>query len=187
MSARHIISTCWIVFFLYWLISAWWVKAPAKRQSWIKNMANRVPIALGYYLLLFNDVREPLPRVLKSGTAFTRLLGAVICIFGLIGAIWSRNTLAGNWSSDVQFKQGHELVARGPYRLVRHPIYTSLLLMSLGTAIAANRLGAIAGLFCVFAGVWIKLRQEEKLLMQHFPEEYPAYKARVKALVPFVF
>ncbi len=187
MSARHIIAACWIIFFLYWLMNAWSVKAAAKRQSWIKNLAHRAPIALGYYLLLFNNAREPLPGVLLSGTASARLLGVVICISGLIGAIWSRNTLAGNWSSNVEFKQGHELVARGPYRFVRHPIYTSLLLMSLGTAIAAIRPGAIAGLVCVFAGAWIKLRQEEKLLMQHFPEEYPAYKARVKALVPFVF
>jgi protein-S-isoprenylcysteine O-methyltransferase Ste14 len=59
--------------------------------------------------------------------------------------------------------------------------------MGLGTAIAANRLGALAGLLSLFAGVWIKLRQEEKLLLQHFPDDYPAYKARVKALVPFIF
>ncbi len=187
MRFGSIISTCWIVFFVYWVIHAWTVKAAAKRQSWLKNMAHRAPIGLGYLLLLVSDLPKPLSNALISESVFTRSLGAVICISGLFGAIWSRNTLAGNWSSNVEFKQGHELVERGPYRFVRHPIYTSLLMMSLGTMIAANRVGALAGLVCVFAGVWIKLRQEEKLLLQHFPDDYPAYKERVKALVPFVF
>jgi protein-S-isoprenylcysteine O-methyltransferase Ste14 len=78
-------------------------------------------------------------------------------------------------------------VERGPYRFVRHPIYTSHLLMGLGTAIASGLLVAFAGLVFFFIGFWIKLKQEEGLLLRHFPDEYPAYKARVKALVPFVF
>jgi protein-S-isoprenylcysteine O-methyltransferase Ste14 len=78
-------------------------------------------------------------------------------------------------------------VERGPYRFVRHPIYTSHLLMGLGTAIASGLLVAFAGLLLFIIGFWIKLKQEEGLLLRHFPDEYPAYKARVKALVPFVF
>jgi protein-S-isoprenylcysteine O-methyltransferase Ste14 len=182
-----IVPCCWIVFLLYWVASASSVKAAAKRQSWIKSLTHRVPVGLSYWLLLVPDLPGPLPVAVIPDAALVRPLGVAICVCGLLGAIWSRRTLAGNWSSDVQFKQEHELVSRGPYRFVRHPIYTSLLLMGLGTAIAANRLGALAGLLSLFAGVWIKLRQEEKLLLQHFPDDYPAYKARVKALVPFIF
>jgi len=106
---------------------------------------------------------------------------------GLFAAIWSRKTLGSDWSRDVELKEGHQLVERGPYRFVRHPIYTSHLLMGLGTAIASGLLLAFAGLLSFFVGFWIKLKQEERLLLTHFPNEYPAYKARVKALVPFVF
>jgi protein-S-isoprenylcysteine O-methyltransferase Ste14 len=70
---------------------------------------------------------------------------------------------------------------------VRHPIYTSHLLMGLGTAVASGLLPAFVGFLLFFIGFWIKLKQEEDLLLSHFPEEYPAYKARVKALLPFVF
>jgi protein-S-isoprenylcysteine O-methyltransferase Ste14 len=70
---------------------------------------------------------------------------------------------------------------------VRHPIYTSHLLMGLGTAVASGLLLAFVGLLLFFIGFWIKLKQEESLLLSHFPDEYPAYKARVKALLPFVF
>ena len=86
----------------------------------------------------------------------------------------------------MTFKQDHEWIERGPYRFARHPIYTGMLLLCVGTALARGRLGAWVGvgLFCV--GLWIKLRQEEALMLRHFPDEYPGYRKRVKALVPFV-
>jgi len=74
----------------------------------------------------------------------------------------------------------------GPYRLVRHPIYTGLLLMCLGTAVDIGRVRGWLGLGLVFIGFWVKLRQEEKLLLRHFPDTYPAYRKEVKALIPFV-
>ena len=84
-------------------------------------------------------------------------------------------------------KQGHELVDRGPYRFVRHPIYSAILLMGVGTAVAFGRLGCWIGILPLFWGFWLKLRQEEALMTRQFPAEYPAYMKRVKALVPFVF
>jgi len=119
-------------------------------------------------------------------TAILPIFGVAICWCGLVSAVWSRRVLADNWSSLVVFKANHELVQRGPYRFVRHPIYSSILVMVLGTALVANRVAALPALVFYFAGFWIKLKQEEKLLRRHFPSEYPAYQARVKALVPFV-
>jgi hypothetical protein len=92
----------------------------------------------------------------------------------------------GNWSATVTFKQGHELVQAGPYRFVRHPIYTGILLMILSSAIVQGRLQSWLGFLIMCAGFWIKLKQEESLMLRHFPDEYPAYRARVKALVPFL-
>jgi len=98
-----------------------------------------------------------------------------------------RKVLGTEWSRDVELKQGHKLVESGPYRFVRHPIYTGHLLMGLGTAVASGLLVAFVGLASFAAGFWIKLNQEERLLRRGFPDEYPAYKARVKALIPYVF
>src|SRR5271165_6468925 len=109
------------------------------------------------------------------------------CVLGLLVAIWSRKVLGAEWSRDVELKQGHKLVERGPYRLMRHPIYTGHLLMGLGTAIASGSLVAFAGLASFVGGFWIKLNQEERLLLRGFPDEYPAYKERVKALIPYLF
>jgi protein-S-isoprenylcysteine O-methyltransferase Ste14 len=180
-----LIAACWIALVLYWNISARTIKPAAERQSWIGRLA-RVPVWLGYILLCVAWA-HPYGMVLLARKDVSESLGVVICALGLFFSIWSRKTLGDDWSRDVEFKQGHNFVERGPYHFVRHPIYTGHLLMGLGTAIASGLLIAFAGILCFFIGFWIKLHQEENLLLTHFPDEYPAYKARVKALIPFVF
>lgn len=118
--------------------------------------------------------------------AWARRIGDVVCVLGVVVAVWARRTLAGNWSSDVTFKKDHELIRRGPYRFVRHPIYTGILMMCLGTAIEIARLRAWLAVPLMAIAFWIKLKQEERLMLQHFPDEYRAYRKEVKALVPFV-
>jgi protein-S-isoprenylcysteine O-methyltransferase Ste14 len=86
----------------------------------------------------------------------------------------------------VTFKQDHELVKTGPYRFGRHPIYTGLLVMCLGSGIEIGRVRCLLSLVMVGIGFWIKLKQEEALMLRHFPNEYPAYQKEVKALIPFV-
>ena len=121
---------------------------------------------------------------------FTVKMGIVcdlICFLGLTICVWARHTIAGNWSSNVTFKENHELIQKGPYRYVRHPIYTGILLMLSSLAPVFGTLNAYLSILVFFALYWYKLRQEETLLTQHFPNEYPEYKSRVKALIPFIF
>ena len=181
--SSSVIVGCWITFLAYWFISAQRAKVTAKRQSLLSALAHRIPVGLGWFLLVYQGLPPPMNRVLTPRTDWAQVTGAVVCVFGLFVTIWARKTLAGNWSSDVTFKQDHELVKAGPYRFVRHPIYTGLLVMCLGSAIETGRLRCIV---VVGIGFWIKLKQEESLLLQHFPDKYPAYQKQVKALVPFV-
>jgi protein-S-isoprenylcysteine O-methyltransferase Ste14 len=141
---------------------------------------------VGGCLLWFPSLPNPLGLALIPRTDLWRAAGAAVCVFGLFVAIWSRRTLAGNWSCNVDFKQGHELIQTGPYRFARHPIYTGILLLCLGTAMARGRLQCGVGFLFLCAGFWIKIKQEESLLLRHFPDTYPSYLSRVKALVPFV-
>lgn len=184
--SNHIILACWIMFLVYWLVSAWRVKAIAETQSLLSALAHRIPVGLGFWLLVSPRLPPPMNLVVIPRTDFWRVIGAVICVYGLWVTIWARRTLAGNWSSDVTFKQGHELVRTGPYRFVRHPIYTGLLVMCLGTALEVGQLRCWLSILVAGFGFWIKLSQEERLLLRHFPNEYPAYQKQVKALVPFV-
>lgn len=186
MSPYFIIAT-WVAFYVYWVINAWSVKATAERQSLATTLPNRL-LALGGGILLFwYTPPHPLETRIIPRALAPWLAGFSLCLLGVALAIWSRKTLGRNWSSLVVLKQEHELVERGPYRLMRHPIYSAILLMCLGTAVAFGRLACWIGLPMLFWGFWLKLRQEERLLTRHFPADYPAYMRRVKALVPYVF
>ncbi|HEV2327575.1 MAG TPA: isoprenylcysteine carboxylmethyltransferase family protein [Verrucomicrobiae bacterium] len=180
-----IILGCWAAFLLYWLVSAFAVKATAERKSFASSLPYRIPLILGVFIVAKIYMPYPWNVPLTPQTFLTPWIGAATCVIGLGITIWSRWTLAGYWSSDVRFKQGHELVKTGPYRFVRHPIYTGILVMCLAPAIQFGRLHHWLGTLIIGIGLWIKLKQEETVMLQHFPE-YSEYQKRVKALVPFV-
>ena len=181
-----IIIGCWIIFLAYWVISALRQKAVAERQSPWSALAHRIPLGCSYVLLVAWYLPPPMNLSVTPHADWARAAGALVCVLGLFVTLWARWTLAGNWSSDVTYKQGHELIRTGPYRFVRHPIYTGLLIMCLGTAIEIGELRGWLALPLMAAAFWIKLKQEERLLLRHFPDEYPAYCKQVKALVPFL-
>src|SRR5262245_36692942 len=132
--ARYILIGCWVVFWIYW-ISAWVkVKPTRERQSVASRMVVALLQAIGVFLIVSPDGQRVLPN-----TALTALIASIVSIVGLAVCLWARWTLAGNWSANVTFKEGHELIQRGPYRFVRHPIYTGFLTMLLADAIAYGR------------------------------------------------
>ena len=112
-------------------------------------------------------------------------LGILITALGLGIAVIARLYLGSNWSARVEIKEDHALIRTGPYRYVRHPIYSGILLALLGSAIALNRWRALLGLALMFAGLWLKARHEEKRLRQVLPD-YAAYASQTAALIPFL-
>ncbi len=181
-----IIPICWLIFLVFWLISSFFVKAIAERKSFASSLPYRIPLIIGAVVLWhIRWGRGPMNLSLTPCTMVTLWAGAVISVAGLFITLWARVTLGSNWSSEVRFKQGHELIKTGPYRFVRHPIYTGILLMCLAIAIAYGRLHHWLGVCIIVIGLWIKLKQEEEVMRQHFPD-YPDYCKHVKALVPFI-
>jgi len=179
-----LILACWVSVGLYWNVSARSVKPSVEKQGFVDRLA-RMPVWLGFVLFILAWT-YPVGTLVMQRTVLSDSVAVAICALGSFLAIWSRKTLGAEWSRDVELKQGHKLVERGPYSLVRHPIYTAHLLLGLGTAMGSGRLFAFAGLASFVVGFWIKLKQEERLLLRSFPDEYPAYQARVKALIPYV-
>jgi protein-S-isoprenylcysteine O-methyltransferase Ste14 len=184
MLAGILILACWILLEVFWNISAHSIKCAAEQQNFASRLA-RMPVWLGFVLFIAAWVHPFGPVVIRRDV-FSDSVAVAICALGLFVAIWSRKVLGAEWSRDVELKQAHKLVEHGPYRFMRHPIYTGHLLMGLGTAVAAGLLVAFVGLASFVVGFWIKLSQEERLLLRGLPDEYPAYKARVKALIPYV-
>ncbi len=183
---NSVILACWLIFLAIWLAAAAQTKSTAEPACWRDQLSYRLPFAVTIVLLLASSRIPVLAIQIVSSTPATHFLAASFCVIGLVFAIWARAALGSNWSSAVTFKQSHELITGGPYRFVRHPIYTGVLLMLLGSALMQARLGSIAGLAFGVAGMWLKLQREETLLLAHFRSEYTAYRARTKALIPFV-
>jgi protein-S-isoprenylcysteine O-methyltransferase Ste14 len=181
MLYRMLVFACWFGLSIYWKLSARKAK-PAVQTQVVKSRLARFPVWLGFLLLTVAGV-GPLRGANSAAAAW---LGVMLCASGMVFAIWSRHTLGDDWSQDVELKQGHRLVLRGPYSLVRHPIYTAHLLIALGSAITFDSWLGYAAVASFFIGFRVKLVQEEELLMRSFPDKYPQYRMRVKALVPWV-
>lgn len=178
-----IVAACWAVFVVTWLIAALFVKRTVERRwGW-----GRLLILLAFlgYWTARSSRSYGVPRI-WAPTPSSEWLGATVVLLGLVVTIWARLTLGSNWSGAVAFKQDHELIERGPYRYVRHPIYTGLLLMALGTAVLQARIASFVFFAILLVGLWFKLRAEEELLTRHFPEAYARYRERVRGLIPFV-
>lgn len=114
------------------------------------------------------------------------MIGISISVIGAIIACTSRYSLGRNWSLSVQRKENHQLIQTGIYKIVRHPIYTGLLLLFIGNAIIVGDYRAILAVLIVFISFWLKLKKEEKLLTETFGTEYKEYKNRTKALIPYL-
>jgi protein-S-isoprenylcysteine O-methyltransferase Ste14 len=113
--------------------------------------------------------------------------GLTLEMAGAVFAVWARLALGGNWSGRPSLMAGHELITSGPYAVARHPIYTGLILAVAGTALAIGEWRCLLSVFVIFLAFLMKIDEEERLMMQAFPETYPGYRQRVKALIPGVF
>ncbi len=122
----------------------------------------------------------------NTGIFLTWMVGTALVLLGLAFTVWARVHLGRNWSGIVTVKQGHELIRSGPYRWVRHPIYTGLLLAFMGSAIALGQWRGVLAMLIVFAALWRKLRLEERWMIETFGAAYTAYRNEVAALIPFV-
>jgi protein-S-isoprenylcysteine O-methyltransferase Ste14 len=114
------------------------------------------------------------------------IIGVILCAAGMGFLVWARQTLGGNWSQTVAVKVCKELVTSGPYRFVRHPIYAGCLLACIGSAIACG--GAWIFLLILLGSLFLwRVGAEDRLMEKQFPKEYPEYKKRTKAMIPYIW
>lgn len=175
---------CWGAFALVWLIAAGFTKPTLRATSVATRVASMVTLLVGFYLVIGDGPRAWLSTRWLPATLPMELLGVGLTILGCSFAIWARLTLGKNWSGRPTVKAEHELVMSGPYALARHPIYTGILLATLGTSLADSQWQRMVGVVLVALALLMKIRQEERLMIRAFPKSYPPYQRRVKALIP---
>jgi len=171
----------WAAFWLYWIAAAFRTKRG--RVPWSREVMIRVVIA-GLVVVL---IRVGAFRNHSLTTQPGRHgLGLALLGVGLGCAVWARRHIGRNWGTPMTRKEDPDLVMSGPYRLIRHPIYSGILLAGVGTAVGLNWQWLIAvGLAAIY--FVYSATVEERYMAERFPHTYPAYKHSTKMLVPFVF
>jgi protein-S-isoprenylcysteine O-methyltransferase Ste14 len=185
--ARLAIAALWIIWVIGWIAAARDVKRTRWREPPRTRALHAIPIVLCAALLMAPRWLPPVftARFAPAGLALP-LFDTAIVALGLGFAGWARWHIGRNWSGWVTLKDDHALVCTGPYGIVRHPIYTGLLLALAGTALAIGEWRGILAFALAALGFILKLRIEEARMRETFPE-YERYRRRVAALIPFVF
>jgi protein-S-isoprenylcysteine O-methyltransferase Ste14 len=189
--ARHFFSPSvaingfWLIFIAYWLVSAFKRKRTKSRESMLQRLSYILPLWVMWMLLFRESVTFPwlnirfvpdAPAVAWIGTALTAAGIAIAC--------WARYHLGENWSGTVTLKENHELIRTGPYRNIRHPIYTGILLALLGTAIAVGEVRAIIAVAIAYASFYTKARREECFLSQEFGPSFAEHQRHTGMFLP---
>ncbi len=175
----------WVGFSLYWWWAARNASVAARSETSASRMVHLVIISAGQMLVLL-----PVPGLrgaLWPASPWIVALGLAVNVGALALAVWARRVLGRHWSGEITTKVDHELITSGPYAFVRHPIYTGMLALCVGTTLVYDEWHALAGTLLVAISYARKIRLEEKNLSQAFGAQWDDYRARVKGLIPGVY
>ena len=175
---KFAIGCAWVVFWIYWIVAA-----SRSKESVGGGWRTRLTgvSAVGVFLIT---------GLLRGGSlavhnVILAAIGALLFACGIALAVWARLHLGRNWGMPMTERAEPELVTSGPYRFVRHPIYSGLLTAMLGTALVNNLLGlivvAVLVAYFYYCGI-----VEERNLAATFPKAYPEYRSRTKMLIPLL-
>ncbi|HTV45028.1 MAG TPA: isoprenylcysteine carboxylmethyltransferase family protein [Stellaceae bacterium] len=182
-----LIPALWLAWAAYWIVAARSVKPTRWREPAGSLARHVIPMLLCAALLAAPRAFPPALRTRFAPPGrLLPLIGALCVAAGLGLAVWARHHLGRNWSGIVTLKEGHALVRTGPYRWVRHPIYTGLLLALVGTALAIGEWRGVLAVACALLAFLWKIRVEEAHMRRAFPE-YDAYRRRSAALIPLLY
>jgi protein-S-isoprenylcysteine O-methyltransferase Ste14 len=174
----------WVAFSLYWEVAA---KGAAAAKSAESRGSRGVHVFLTNAALVLEMVPlRGLGRFVPVSIPIM-VAGLAVEAIGLALAILARRHLGRNWSGEISIKVDHRLIRSGPYKMLRHPIYTGLLTMYAGTALVTGTWLALGGLAIAVLAYARKIRLEEVNLNVAFGSEYDAYRRESWALVPGIF
>ena len=194
MSTLVVIIASWAAFIIVWLGLSFFVKRDVRGGRFARAYRVRMLVIAILVVVIVRSLRHhgsATHHLANSLAFFTPSLllawiGAALTALGIAVAIWARLYLGRNWSASPAMKEGHELVTTGPYAFVRHPIYSGIILATLGTGLTGSIFGIV--LFVIVTTMFlIRVGTEERYMLELFPGAYPAYRARTKRLVPLIW
>lgn len=181
----HAAGFVWLIFLLFWFLSARKLKSVKTSEPRGERLRQMAFVALAY-VILFNDIFRftPLGRRLYPCESWMGPVGFAVALLGVAFAIWARWHLGANWSATVTLKHDHELIRSGPYRWIRHPIYTGMLSSIAGVAFLLGEIRGYLAFFILFFAFYSKARKEERFLTGEFGEEFREHLRHTGMFLP---
>lgn len=182
-----VIYVLWVAWIASWLLGAQHSSPAVNKPGASREMPYRVVTMLGAAGLVASRSARLNPQVSNAGEhAWLAWMLVGLATLGFAFTWWARVHLGRLWSSTVTRKSDHRVVNTGPYAIVRHPIYTGILVAMLATALLRGTAAALVGFALLIAGFYLKARLEESFLRSELGEDaYGAYARRVPMLIPF--
>ena len=174
----------WYLFVIVWIVASLWVKTTKAAEPLMSRLTYGSLMALAFYLLFSRRALGMLGTRFIRDAESVAVAGIVLTFAGVALSIWARLILGENWSAKVTRKVDHELIRSGPYAFVRHPIYSGLLLATIGTAIFVGQWRGLIAIPLVLLSESIKARREEQFMIEEFGETYQEYREQTWFIVP---
>ncbi len=181
--SRSALMIAWALTCVFFLVGMLRANRISSREAGAARLLDALLLWSGYYFLFVPLVpwaalnRRFAPLAVAPWTA-------AVAILGLFLACFSRYFLGRYWSGTVALKQDHKLIQNGPYRFVRHPLYSGLLLAVFGTACAFGIWHRLLGAGLILACFLRRAFMEDRLMQSRFGDEFAAYRRRTGQIVP---
>jgi protein-S-isoprenylcysteine O-methyltransferase Ste14 len=183
--AFDLAGRAWTIWALWWLAMAFLSKSTKRRESVAQRIEHLVPAILGFMLIFRKGFGGSwLARPIWPANPVLLTLCVIATVLGLLFAVWARLILGSNWSGTVTIKTNHQLIRRGPYRSIRHPIYTGMLTALLATAMIQGLLSGMIGFAFVLLALYRKATREETFLSQEFGEGFSEHRQQTGMFLP---
>jgi protein-S-isoprenylcysteine O-methyltransferase Ste14 len=175
----------WVALWAYWIASIPKQKAQRIGESSRERARQILPMAATYTLLFSPAASYGWlgHRVLPSSAAVEGA-AMLVAIVGVAFAIWARRHLGSNWSARVSIRADHELIRTGPYRRIRHPIYTGMILAAIGTAGVIGEVRGLLAVIITIAAFYLKAGREERFLTDEFGDRFAEHRRQTRMFVP---
>jgi protein-S-isoprenylcysteine O-methyltransferase Ste14 len=188
VDAFDVAGLLWLAVFVLWAILGLTTKRTVGSHSDARARASVWFVWLAWLILFNRNLRPGVlgERFLPVGPAINSL-GPALTIAGLGFAVWARFAIGRNWGGMITVQQDHKLIQRGPYAIVRHPIYSGFMLATLGTAIILGEIGGLVSVALIVISWGYKAHLEESFMIEQFGVEYEKYRHKVKRLIPGIW
>lgn len=183
--AFQLSSKIWLAWCVLWLLMAAWSKPSKRRELPWQRLEHVIPMVIGFFLIYHHSFARGFLgyRIVPQNEAVA-VIGLLLALTGLLFAVWARIALGANWSGTVTIKADHSLIRRGPYKWIRHPIYTGILLSFVGTVLLHGEIRAFVGFALILFALYRKAKREERFLSEEFGESFAEHSKHTGMFLP---